>query len=132
MAVRCCWPPESSSTSWPAWAARPSCSRASAVPRRASAGVPPVAIIATATFSAAVRMVASPLSCGTITTRRATPWSRSRSFSPSTSTVPAAGASSPAIAASRVVLPAPEVPVTASISPGPAVTLTSRSTVVAP
>jgi hypothetical protein len=98
------------------------------VPRRASAGVAPVAIIATVMFSAAVRIAASPLSCGISTTPRDTAWSRSRSGASFTSTRPVAGISSPAIAASRVVLPAPDGPVTASSSPGRTVTDTSRST----
>ena len=107
MAVRCCCPPESSSTSWLAWSARPSRSSDSIVRRRASGGLTPQATSATCTFSPAVRMGARPLSCGTITTCSVTAWSRLRNATPSTETDPLTGRTRPAMAHSRRRLAGP-------------------------
>ena len=80
----------------------------------------PQATIATWMFSAAVRIGARPLSCGTSTTCSATAWSRSRSGVAVDQHRALAGRTRPAIAHSSVVLPAPDGPVTASSRPGSA------------
>ena len=70
------------------------------------------------TFSLAVRTLASALSWGMSTTPAALVSSRSCGTAPSTSTLPCAGRTRPASVHSRVVFPAPDGPVTATIRPG--------------
>src|SRR5215472_9679704 len=132
MAVRCCWPPDSSPGRCLARSASPTESSAACTCLRRSADPTLSGIRAASTFSAA-DMVGTRLNvwkmnpidwARNLVTRSS--FSRARSF-PSNSIVPDVGRSSPPSRLSKVDLPCPVFPWTASHWPSSTVSVRSRT-----
>jgi hypothetical protein len=128
---RCCSPPESATGIAFSRPSRPTLSRAARTRRPVSAPVKPAMRSGSATLSNAVRSKSSLWSWKTKPIRRRSTESAvspsAARFWPWITTLPAVARSMPAASLSSVDLPAPEWPVTATISPEPISQETSRS-----
>ena len=133
MATRCCWPPESVSVRWKSFSPMPTrsrmrCTRSRSAPWGQSVDTIPASRLRcprrpATTFWATRRIGTSAWSWCTKPTRertaRRSAGARRASDRPETRTVPASGSRVPARSRSRVVLPAPLGPTSATFSPRP-------------